>query len=154
MSSIRVSAKAIIIKDKKILLLKHEDKEGDWYSLPGGGQDHGEKLSDTLIRECQEEIGADVEPGDILFIRDYIGKNHEFKDEDSDTHQIEIMFSCFLPEGYLPTNGLSPDSTQKDVIWIEISELHNFRLYPKELVVHLQNYKNDGQEKIYLGDVN
>jgi len=155
MGSIRISAKAIIIKEGKILLLEHEDKQGYWYCLPGGGQNLGEKLSDTLVRECQEEIGTTVKVGDVLFIRDYIANNHEFKDEEPNTHQLEIMFECSLLEQYLPQNGINPDSTQKDVLWVELAELHNIRLFPKELIIHLRNNGiNTKQSDIYLGDVN
>jgi len=155
MSSIRVSAKAVIIKEGKILLLKHEDKQGYWYSLPGGGQNPGEKLSDALVRECREEIGATVKVENVVFIRDYIANNHEFKDEEPDTHQLEIMFECSLSEHYLPQNGINPDSTQKDVLWFELAELRNIRLFPKELVIHLQNRSNSlKQSEIYLGDIN
>ncbi|HEY8563271.1 MAG TPA: NUDIX domain-containing protein [Pyrinomonadaceae bacterium] len=155
MASIRVSAKAVIIKEGKILLLKHEDEQGDWYSLPGGGQNHGEKLSEALIRECREEIGTTVKVEEVLFIRDYIADNHEFKDEDPGAHQLEIMFECVLPEQYFPRNGTNPDSTQKGVLWVKLAELSNIRLFPKELIVHLQNNgDNFNRSKIYLGDVN
>ena len=155
MGSIRVSAKAVIIKEGSILLLKHEDQQGDWFSLPGGGQNHGEKLSDALIRECREEIGTTVKVEDVLFVRDYIAVNHEFKDEEPAAHQLEVMFECSLPEPYTPQNGINPDSTQKDVLWVEIADLGNIRLFPKELKIHLRNNGNDlDRNKVYLGDVN
>src|SRR5919205_13867 len=143
MSAIRVSAKAVIIKGGKILLLKHEDKEGGWYALPGGGQNHSETLSDALVRECREETGADVTVGEVIFIRDYIADNHEFKDEDPDAHQVEIMFECSLAGDYVAQNGAGPDTTQKEVTWMEVTDLHNYRFYPKELVRHLQDGRKD-----------
>src|SRR5258706_727811 len=96
MKSVRISTKAIIIQNGKILLLKHEDKYGEWYGLPGGGQENGETLEEALLRECKEEINVKVKVKDVLFIRDYIAKNHEFynEDEEKNIHQIEIMFEC------------------------------------------------------------
>ena len=90
MKPVRVSAKAIIIENGKILLIKHEDKYGEWYGLPGGGQENGETLVEALIRECQEEISATIEVKDVLYIRDYIAKNHEFYEEETglNTHQM------------------------------------------------------------------
>lgn len=44
MISIRNSAKAIIIKDGRILLTKNEDQFGTFYLLPGGGQEKGVSL--------------------------------------------------------------------------------------------------------------
>src|SRR5262245_36178772 len=100
MKPVRVSTKAIIIQNDKVLLLKHEDNYGEWYGLPGGGQENGETLEEALIRECQEEINVKVKVNDVLYIRDYIAKNHEFYDEDEEknTHQIEIMFECAISE--------------------------------------------------------
>nr|WP_317851925.1 NUDIX domain-containing protein [Planococcus sp. 4-30] len=54
---IRNSAKAVILKDSKVLLTKNVDDEGFFYLFPGGGQDHGETLPETVKRECLEEIG-------------------------------------------------------------------------------------------------
>jgi 8-oxo-dGTP diphosphatase len=155
MKPVRVSTKAIIIENSKILLLKHEDQYGEWYCLPGGGQENGETLKEALIRECQEEINAAVQVKDILFIRDYIAKNHEFKDEaDSlNTHQIEIMFECSINRDYIPNTGVNPDSTQKGVLWIELDKLAELRFYPKQMVNMLQNRSTD-RPGIYLGDIN
>jgi 8-oxo-dGTP diphosphatase len=155
MKPVRVSTKAIIIENGNILLLKHEDQYGEWYCLPGGGQENGETLKEALIRECMEEIGATIEVKDILFIRDYIAKNHEFKDEAEslNTHQIEIMFECSTNENYIPFIGLKPDSTQKEVLWIELKSLSEIRFYPKEMISYLEN-NIDSKEKIYLGDIN
>ena len=50
---IRSTAKAIIVQNGKILLNKCVDeKNGDYYTLPGGGQNTFESLSETLVREC------------------------------------------------------------------------------------------------------
>jgi 8-oxo-dGTP pyrophosphatase MutT (NUDIX family) len=54
----RVSAKAIIIRENKILLVK---ETGNWWSLPGGGIDHGETVVTALSRELSEELGASPE---------------------------------------------------------------------------------------------
>ncbi len=94
MDPVRNSAKAIVIRDDLLLVIVHHDGEGDWYSLPGGGQEPGETLTDALQRECMEELGVRVEIGPLRYIREYIGANHEFSREDADSHQIDFMFEC------------------------------------------------------------
>lgn len=52
----RLTGRAIALKGDKILLMytaRYED-----YSLPGGGIDDGESIEQGLIRELQEETGA------------------------------------------------------------------------------------------------
>ncbi|MEC1177482.1 NUDIX domain-containing protein [Metasolibacillus meyeri] len=51
--TIRNSAKAIIVKDEKLLAIKIQENGGTYYILPGGGQEHGENLHQALQRECK-----------------------------------------------------------------------------------------------------
>ena len=53
-------------------------------------------IINALKRECLEEIGSSVEMIKLRFIREYIGKNHQFASEDSNVHQVELMFECRL----------------------------------------------------------
>jgi len=36
---VRVSAKAVIIRDRRILVIAHRDDDGEYYVLPRGGQE-------------------------------------------------------------------------------------------------------------------
>ena len=150
---IRVSAKAIIVIDNKLLAAKKEDDNGFFYTIPGGGQDHSETLEQALIRECREEIAVEVKMKRLLFIRDYIGANHEFPEHAARrVHQLEIIIEAENING-TPKNGSEPDNGQISVEWLPLDELDRFRLYPKALIKHLKNF-NDIKEGIYLGDVN
>src|SRR5687767_12903490 len=125
---IRVSAKAVIVRDGKLLVIACRDSAGEFYMLPGGGQDKFESLPEALRRECREEIGTDVEVGELLFVRDYIGRNHEFAGSEQETHAVEIMFACSVPDDYVPTTGNVPDPAQFAVAWIALDELARLRL--------------------------
>ncbi len=50
------SVRAIIIRDNKILLVKHAGQR-DFWCLPGGTIETGETIKQTLIRELNEELG-------------------------------------------------------------------------------------------------
>ena len=153
MSSVRNSAKAVIIHNERLLAIKNRDPEGDWYILPGGGQNHGETLHDALRRECREEIDAEVTIGPLLLIREYIGKNHEFAAEDSYLHQVEFMFQCQIDPRYSPVTGHIPDAYQTGVSWLPLSALDRYRLYPSVLRSVLK--KGEAiSGPVYLGDVN
>ena len=153
--NIRNSAKAVILQHGQLLLTKNRDAEGFFYIFPGGGQDHGEALTNTVKRECLEEVGAFVEVRQLLHIREYIGKNHEYQAFDSGVHQIEYYFLAELRHGEnewaRPTN---PDSNQVGIDWVEVAKLADYRIYPKAIVPALQNFVGNKQAAFYLGDVN
>ena len=65
---IRNSAKALIIKDDKMLATKISDGKEEWYILPGGGQEAEEILPETVCREVAEETGVQVEVKDLVFV--------------------------------------------------------------------------------------
>lgn len=152
MPHIHNSVKGIIIKNDAILLTKNKDKQGIFYLLPGGGQEAFETMSEALKRECLEEIAAKVEVKNLCYIREYIGRNHEFSKDDFNFHQIEYMFACDLLEPITLENGHIPDEMQVGVEWIRLENLKNIRLYPKILTEKLLE-RNNGSS-VYLGDVN
>ena len=147
---VRLSVKALIIREGRILVLKCRDKDGVWFLLPGGGQEAGETLEQALRRECLEELGCNVHMGRLRFIRDYIAKNHEFAATDPDTHQVELMFQCELESE--PTAASQPDKGQEGFAWLELTTLPGRRLYPRVLEQELS--KPESPEVIYFGDVN
>ena len=151
MRGLRNSAKAIIIQDGKLLCTKNHDQWGDFYLLPGGGQEPFETLQEALRRECREEITAEIEIGDLRYIREYIGRNHEFAEWDGDLHQIEFMFECVLRPGAALRTGSVPDSYQTGVAWLPLAELSQARIYPQVLKKLIME---DGAllGPVYLGD--
>ncbi|PQP83728.1 NUDIX hydrolase [Paenibacillus sp. PCH8] len=152
MKPIRNSAKAVIVQDGRLLVIRLEDQYGTAYVFPGGGQEKGEELKDAVSRECLEEIGQAVNVGELLHIREYIGKNHEFAEWDADIHQVEFYFECHLidPKATI-FEGSNPDDHQVAVEWIALEDLPKIRLYPKTIGELL--LKPD-DSRIYLGDLN
>ncbi|MED4730742.1 NUDIX domain-containing protein [Aneurinibacillus migulanus] len=155
---VRTSAKALIVQNNKVLLIKMRDDRGIYYIMPGGGQEHGETLPQTLRRECLEELGMDVHIGSLLFVREYIGKNHENALLHNDIHQVEFIFSC--RPASLPSAPAEPDNGQIGSGWLDIANLSNYRLYPKQLLSVLENKwhtlenKNGEDFPAYVGDMN
>src|SRR5688500_7905380 len=132
MRPVRTSAKAIILHDSKLRALKSQHENGDRYELPGGGQEPAEALPEAVRRECLEEAGADVVVGDLWFVRDYIGKNHEFAQRGASAviHQVEFMFACTLADPAQLGNGSVPGVGQLSVEWLALDQLDRYRLYP------------------------
>lgn len=132
-----------------MLLIRKRDEAGDYYIFPGGGQDKCEDMISTLRRECREEINAEVIVNDLVLMREYIGKNHEFASTDADAHQVEFYFSCQLADGAIPQNGHNIDDGQLSVDWVPEADFERVRVYPQTLRKELLDPK-----KIYCGDIN
>ncbi|MEJ5201861.1 MAG: NUDIX domain-containing protein [Anaerolineales bacterium] len=151
MLALRNSAKAVIIQDQHILVIKKQAGESIFYTLPGGGQKPGETLPQALERECMEELGIHVKVGNLLYIREYIGKHHEFANTDSEIHQVDFLFACKIIRDESPVRGDKPDKRQVGIEWLPINQLDEFPLYPAVLRKVLRQLP---PEKVYLGDVN
>ena len=151
--TLRNSAKAVVIRQDKILLLRKADKDGSYTVLPGGGQKFDETLEQALKREVLEEVGSEVEVVKLLHIREYFSEKHEFAFENRALHQIEFFFRCELNTEPDPGRATELDSNQKEVIWVNLSELDAANFYPaamREVLSHLES----GTFPVYLGDCN
>jgi ADP-ribose pyrophosphatase YjhB (NUDIX family) len=141
------------VQDGRLLAIAMRDPEGIFYILPGGGQRHGETLADTLRRETREEIGVALEPGPVLYVREYIGKNHTFAQAHRHFHQLEIVFRCTLPTGAVPSAGAERDNRQVGVEWLELRQLGEARFFPAFLKDCVRG--NDLEvRQMYWGDLN
>lgn len=58
---VRVGVGAVVFRGDAVLVIRRGKPpfKGQW-SIPGGGLDHGEKLTDAVAREVREETGVEV----------------------------------------------------------------------------------------------
>ena len=149
--SIRSTAKAIIIKDGKILLNKcYDSKNGDYYSMPGGGQNKYETLHEAVARECLEETGYEVKPIKLVGICEEICLNTMFREKFPDyAHKMYHIFICELLSDK-PNIPTETDSMQISIEWIDIDSLKKVRLLPKVVGEQIVDVLN-GVAQIFLG---
>ena len=126
----RLSVKAIIVEDDQLLAIHCRDKQDEFYYLPGGGQEYGETIAETLERECREEIGCGVTHREIMFARDYFAWNHEFADIEGHIHQVELMLRCDIRLGERPSHTTLPDDLQIGYEWLPLDGLGTTRFFP------------------------
>jgi ADP-ribose pyrophosphatase YjhB (NUDIX family) len=150
----RNSSKALVFRSGEVLLTKNRDHIGEFHLLPGGGQRFGETLEQACARETREETGCLVEAVRLVLVREYIGRNHEFRDVEGDVHQTEFVFlSRLLEEGR--DGGLLRDAWQTGWQWVPVDGLAGSRIYPSVmagLIPLIRDGSYDGP--VYLGDVN
>ena len=114
----RQAARAIIVRGDDILLLytkRYQD-----YTLPGGGVDEGEDITQGLVRELKEETGAN----NVRNIKEF-GRYEEFrpwyKDDFDIIHMESFCFTCEIDaelgntelEAHEIQNGMHP-------VWMNI----------------------------------
>lgn len=151
---LRNAAKAIIIHDGYLLTTKNRGAADNvFHLLPGGGQEAGETLIETVQRECWEELGGMIEVGRLAFVREYIGANHEFAEFDSHAHGIDFMFICALLTDAQKLFATAPDTYQIGIEWLPLATLDEYMLYPQALKPLIPDLAAT-QTPVYLGDVN
>ncbi len=151
--NVRTAARALIIRDGRLLAIAMRNHNGRFYILPGGGQCAGETLPQTILRECREELGCLVIVRRLLFVREYIGKNHRFSPDHHSFHQLEAVFRCELAEGDEVLLQRQHDAMQEGVHWLELDRLDEYPFFPK----HIKAFFRDGDIEVdstYLGDIN
>jgi len=146
------AVRALIIRDDRILLIRKEyGGVCQKFALPGGRQDTGETLANALIRECKEEVGADISNIALLHVVDW------FKPRDCipplTRQHVEFLFSCDVDDSYIPQNGIHPDKHQVEVIWVKIDALDNLPCHPNSMLALLPGIKNK-KSTIYLETIN
>lgn len=146
---VRNAARGVIVRDDQLLVLHNRGDDGaERFALPGGAQDLGETLAQTLQRECLEEIGTAVTIGPLLHVADY------FKPRQSEPsavrHQVEFLFACDVPADYQPMMGHHPDKRQIGVVWTSLRDLATLPLSPASLRELLADGESD-TAPLYLG---
>ena len=93
----RQAARALIIRDGKILVM-HRNKFGHaYYILLGGGVDPGETPEQTLAREVYEESGFTIRNPRLVFVQD-VGQ----------PYGVQYIFTCET-DGQEPVLGADTD---------------------------------------------
>lgn len=135
----RISARAVIIQEGKVLtMFRRKVKDGitkEYYVIPGGGQDEGETLEETVVRELKEEMNVDIK------ILGYLGQ--EVWNESTSNY-----FHCEIVNGTPHLGGEELDRMSQDNYYepkfIELS------LLEKESNIVGTEFINKAKNKEYI----
>jgi len=111
----------VIIENNHLLVMKYQYGQQFIYNLPGGNPDPGELLSETIARECMEELGVDVEVGTMLLMGQVSG--NEQRDD-----VLHILFEGEIISG-IPELQVDETSAQ-EIVWLPIEEVNQITMYP------------------------
>lgn len=122
-TNVRVSA--IILRERKILLI-HRIKNGEEYWVfPGGGMEDTETPEEGIVREVKEETGLDV----LNYHLAFMAYNEASKKE-------EPFYFCDVSEGEPEIIGEEKDKNTPDnsyqLEWVELPKTKNIWLVPEK----------------------
>ena len=123
---VRVGAKGIILRDRRLLLLRRRNDLDIWpgrWDLPGGGLARGETLKLALEREVREETGFHVR---------VLAPTHVFLTQiqprgEGPFESVVACFRCSLRSRAPPQ--LDP-SEHTEFLWAKAGDLDRLRVVP------------------------
>lgn len=127
-------ATGLAVRDGAILLVasSYPSHEGPLWNLPGGRQQPGELLAETLAREVAEETGLRACVADVA----YVSESY-----DGDVHVLNVTFEMSV-EGtiVLPTSG----DHVVDAGWCDLADIET-RLHAEVVRAPLLQYLRGGR---------
>lgn len=121
----RISCRAIIINDNKMVSMYREKGDRIYYTFPGGGKNDDENLEACVKREVIEEFGMVVEPLKLVYV---------YEDEKS----LQYFYLCKWISGDFGSGvgeEFQPDRNKGVYIpkTIDLNDLTNLPLMPPEV---------------------
>ncbi len=115
-----LAVSAAIVRDGKVLVVRRARKPAlNLYTLPGGGVEIGETLSEAVMREVREETGLDVEPVVLAGEREVIVRDAQGRVE---RHFVILCFAARWRAGEPVLNEELDDARWLDPA--DLAELH------------------------------
>ena len=115
-------SRALICKDKHLLLIKINYPSGDYhYLFPGGGVDEGESAKMAAVREAYEEYGVRVKSIKYLG-RQYYNYNIDYNGERFKSKRIDNYYICeYISEDKLAKFGIQGEFDRDDRVYEKVA---------------------------------
>lgn len=136
----RQRATAVILKDKKLLLIRRIKPDADYYIFPGGGIEDHETIEQALIREVKEELSLNIKSYKLLFLLENISlpETVTIHKDDQTWYIFQITEYSGIPEIGGPEKERETTQNQYHIEWVELSKLQSMKhVYPEVLTKRL-----------------
>lgn len=126
-----IIARAVIWKSGALLVNGNQNKKTleKYVALPGGHVDPGEHCVEALRREIEEELSAQCEVGDLLFVCEsrYAGREKDEKQR----HELTLFFAAEISGEQTRDDGtISSPEAWKNFHWLPETGLQTANLLP------------------------
>ena len=139
----RIRPAALIIENNHVLFLRYDYSGGSKFALPGGNVDAGETFPVTIARECEEELGIEVEVGEMIAV----GQVHATTDYDACLH---VIFEGDIVAG-IPVLQAG-ETTANDLVWVPVDKIAELNIYPS-MNDAILDFVHTGKKGEYLGTI-
>ncbi len=95
---------AVVDDEGRVLLHRRGDEPGELWSFPGGSVNIGESAAEALVREVREEVGLEVEPGEVIGV--YTSPEFDWSYANGDQIQaFMVLIRCSIVGGDIQVDG-------------------------------------------------
>lgn len=112
----------VLDEDARLLMIRRTDN--GFYALPGGRHELGETMTQTAVRETEEETGISVEVTSLVGI--YSNPHHVLAYDDGEVRQEFSI--CFRARALAGAPRTSDESSE--VVWVPRAELAGIDVHP------------------------
>lgn len=114
----KIGVGAMIIRDEKVLLIERGIPPIGLWTLVSGHIEQDETLDEAVIREVQEEVGIDISPEGIIFVRNM---------PENGANDLYLIFLCSIDDDAVP----QPDGIETtDAKFLPFDELETVNISP------------------------
>ena len=139
----------ICLHNGKVLLQKPSNDTA--FAFPGGHVAFGETNAQTLTREFQEELGAEILVGDLKWVGEIF-----FPWGNQPCHQICLYYIVDLKSKTIPMEGMFVGNEQiegrkfnLEFHWIPLTDLNRIEVYPTNVKALMDQLNHGVQHFIY-----
>jgi len=135
---VKVRVAIILLKDDRILLVKHRKHQQSYWVLPGGTVEWGETLEKAAKREIKEETNLEIALGEPLFIDESIPP-------DAHQHVVDLYFRGKILAGDLRVRR---ETVLREAKFFSLTDFEELHFYPQ-----IKEELKDSWEKGFRGKV-
>jgi ADP-ribose pyrophosphatase YjhB (NUDIX family) len=117
------SVNVVVLNDKDEFLLIRRTDNDNW-ALPGGAHDPGESLTETAVREVEEETGVDCEVTGIVGV--YTNPRHVilYTSNGEVRQEFSLVYTARAIGG-----APRPSSESSEVRWVRADEVGSYAMH-------------------------